>query len=140
LREAGERQLKKYLANQIGKEFAVLIEKNFSGKTENFLDVKISDGKNLKSGEIVEVQVYETEGNFLIAKNKWWLSFKTKPKSPRTPKSQLSNLEATSNPEVTQSSNLEVTLSLSKGDLRFRAWITLRQAQGDFGVLGHFVI
>ncbi len=71
LREAGERQLKKYLANQIGKEFKVLIEKNFSGKTENFLDVKISDGKNLKSGEIMEVQVYETEGNFLIAKNKW---------------------------------------------------------------------
>ena len=71
LREAGERQLKKYLANQIGKEFKVLVEKNFSGKTENFLDVKISDGKNLKSGEIMEVQVYETEGNFLIAKNKW---------------------------------------------------------------------
>jgi len=70
LREAGERQLKKFLANQIGKEFTVLIEKNFSGKTENFLDVKISNGKNLKSGDILEVQVYETEGNFLITKNK----------------------------------------------------------------------
>ena len=31
--------------------------------------------------------------------------------------------------------NLNVTLSLSKGDLRSLAWITLRQAQGDLGVL-----
>lgn len=56
LREAGERQLKKYLANQIGKEFKVLIEKNFSGKTENFLDVKIAD-QNIVSGLFYQAQI-----------------------------------------------------------------------------------
>jgi threonylcarbamoyladenosine tRNA methylthiotransferase MtaB len=56
LREAGELQLKKYLANQIGKEFMVLIEKNFSGKTENFLDVKITD-QNIASGLFYQAKI-----------------------------------------------------------------------------------
>ncbi len=56
LREAGERQLKKYLANQIGKEFKVLVEKNFSGKTENFLDVKITN-QNIASGLFYEAKI-----------------------------------------------------------------------------------
>ena len=56
LREAGERQLKKYLANQIGKEFKVLVEKNFSGKTENFLDVKITN-QNIASGLFYQVKI-----------------------------------------------------------------------------------
>lgn len=69
LREAGDAELKKFLPTQIGKELRVLIEKNGKGKTENFLDVKISEEeKKLKAGEILPVKIIAVEENFLIAR------------------------------------------------------------------------
>lgn len=66
LREIGEKELQKFLQNQIGKTLSVLVEKGGIGKSENFLDVKISDAENLKSGEIVQVKILKVEDGFLI--------------------------------------------------------------------------
>lgn len=75
LREAGQSQLNKYLANQVGKEFSVLIEKNnhknhqknYVGKTPNFLDVEIVDNiDSLKEGDIYMLPVKNFKDNFLI--------------------------------------------------------------------------
>jgi threonylcarbamoyladenosine tRNA methylthiotransferase MtaB len=63
LRETGARELQKFLAKQIGKNLSVILEKDGFGKSENFLDVKISHGK---SGEIVKVRAEEVEENYLI--------------------------------------------------------------------------
>ena len=43
LREKGQEQLVKFLQQQIGKTFDVLVEKNNLGKTKNFLNVRIID-------------------------------------------------------------------------------------------------
>jgi len=68
LREAGQKELHKLLKKQIGKIMNVIVEKDGIGKSENFLDVKISDeDKKIKSGDILEIKVCGTEGNFLIA-------------------------------------------------------------------------
>jgi threonylcarbamoyladenosine tRNA methylthiotransferase MtaB len=68
LREAGQKELHKLLKKQIGKTISVIVEKDGIGKSENFLDVKISDeAKKIKSGDILEIQVCGTEENFLIA-------------------------------------------------------------------------
>ena len=66
LREMGEKELQKFLQNQIGKTLSVLVEKGGIGKSENFLDVKISDAENLKSGEIVQVKILKVEDGLLI--------------------------------------------------------------------------
>ena len=66
LREAGSAQLQKFLQQQVGKNFEVLFEKNGSGKTKNFLDVKIS-GKKPEAGEVLEIKALGVEGNFLIS-------------------------------------------------------------------------
>jgi threonylcarbamoyladenosine tRNA methylthiotransferase MtaB len=63
LRETGARELQKFLAKQIGKNLSVILEKDGFGKSENFLDVKISHGK---SGEIVKVKAEAVEENYLI--------------------------------------------------------------------------
>ena len=67
LREAGEQELQKFLASQIGKNLTVIIEKDGVGKSENFLDVRLAEGKKLQAGEILEVQVLSVEGACLIA-------------------------------------------------------------------------
>lgn len=68
LREAGQKELHKLLKKQIGKTISVIVEKDGIGKSENFLDVKISDeAKKIKSGDILEIQVCGIEENFLIA-------------------------------------------------------------------------
>ncbi len=64
LREAGDRELQKYLQTQIGKTLKVIVEKNNIAKSENFLDVKIS--QSAKAGEILEIKVLEVEGNYLL--------------------------------------------------------------------------
>ena len=70
LREAGEKELRKFLEKQIGKKLKVIIEKDGVGKSENFLDVKIeNESQDLKSGDIVEVTASRVEGSFLIALN-----------------------------------------------------------------------
>ncbi len=68
LREASERQLQKYLKNQNGGKFKVIIEKDGRGKSENFLDIDLSNfkGQDLKVGEIIVVTT-EFKDNKLIA-------------------------------------------------------------------------
>ncbi len=68
LREAGEKELQKYLQQQIGKTLTVIVEKNNIAKSENFLDVKLITEEKLNAGEIREIRVLAVEGNFLIAK------------------------------------------------------------------------
>jgi len=48
LREKGQQQLTKFLQQQIGKTFEVLIEKNNLSKTKNFLNVRIVDNIDLR--------------------------------------------------------------------------------------------
>lgn len=73
LRQAGSKQLEKYLANQIGKEFEVLIEKNNLGKTKNFLNVRIhknnilNDSKNIIENTIVKLKIIDYNEKELIA-------------------------------------------------------------------------
>ena len=67
LRDAGEKELQKFLTTQIGKNLTVIVEKDGVGKSENFLDVRIENGK-LQAGEIVVVQALSVEGAYLIAK------------------------------------------------------------------------
>ncbi|MFM2199990.1 MAG: hypothetical protein RL769_43 [Pseudomonadota bacterium] len=50
LREKGQQQLTKFLQQQIGKTFEVLVEKNNLGKTKNFLNVRIVDNIDSRSG------------------------------------------------------------------------------------------
>lgn len=47
LRQAGEKQLEKYLANQVGKNFEILVEKNNRGKTTNFLNATLKGNSDL---------------------------------------------------------------------------------------------
>lgn len=69
LREAGAKELQKFLQTQIGKNLSVIIEKDGVGRSENFLEVRIPEASwELKSGDIVEVKILAVEGNFLIAK------------------------------------------------------------------------
>jgi threonylcarbamoyladenosine tRNA methylthiotransferase MtaB len=66
LREAGQKELEKTLAKQVGKNLKVIIEKDGIGKSENFLEVKISsNAENLKSGDIIEIKALKAEENFL---------------------------------------------------------------------------
>lgn len=67
LREAGAKELQKFLHAQIGKNLSIIVEKDGVGKSENFLDVKIIGGEELKSGDILTVKIAEVQGNFLIA-------------------------------------------------------------------------
>lgn len=69
LRETGSKQLKKYLEQQLNKNFAVIIEKNFQGKSENFLDIAIDNKPStLQSGSLVNLKPYKIQNNILIAK------------------------------------------------------------------------
>ena len=43
LRQAGEEQLKKYLATQIGKDTNIIIEQNNIAKSDNFLDIEVDN-------------------------------------------------------------------------------------------------
>ena len=68
LREAGEKELQKYLQTQIGKTLTVIVEKNNIAKSENFLDVKLITEEKLSAGEIRKIRVLGVEGNFLTAR------------------------------------------------------------------------
>ncbi len=69
LRQAGAKQLEKYLANQIDKEFEVLIEKNNLGKTKNFLNVRIDrkNTLNITENTIVKLKIINYNEKELIA-------------------------------------------------------------------------
>jgi threonylcarbamoyladenosine tRNA methylthiotransferase MtaB len=67
LREMGQKELQKFLKNQVGKNLSVIVEKNGIGKSENFLDVKIlQEDRKTKVGEILKVKVLQAEENFLV--------------------------------------------------------------------------
>jgi threonylcarbamoyladenosine tRNA methylthiotransferase MtaB len=67
LRETGQKELQKFLKNQVGKNLSVIVEKNGIGKSENFLDVKIlQEDRKTKVGEILKVKVLQAEENFLV--------------------------------------------------------------------------
>ena len=65
LREAGKIELQKYLKTQVGRTLSVIIEKDGVGKSENFLDVKITDSK-YNVGDIVEVKIVAAEKYHLV--------------------------------------------------------------------------
>jgi threonylcarbamoyladenosine tRNA methylthiotransferase MtaB len=65
LREVGEKNLKNFLQQQIGKTHRVIIEQRNIGKTENFLNVKIAEnGKKLEG--ILDVKITGVEGLQLL--------------------------------------------------------------------------
>jgi threonylcarbamoyladenosine tRNA methylthiotransferase MtaB len=79
LRQAGEKQLEKYLANQVGKKFEILLEKNNRGKTSNFLNATLKENldlltKNnshelsntLKENSLIQVKVVDYNQKELI--------------------------------------------------------------------------
>ncbi len=63
LRAEGEKQVRKFLATRIGKTERVLVESDGVGRTEHFAEVKLQGNV----GEIREVNIAGSEGNFLIA-------------------------------------------------------------------------
>ncbi len=65
LRQAGDNQLQKYLANQIGKEFLVLVEKNNCGKTANFLNVRIEENHKLLNNNLSQ-DIFKVTENSLV--------------------------------------------------------------------------
>lgn len=67
LRETGAAELQKFLKKQIGKKLKVIVENGDSSKSENFLDVKISNkSEDVKSGDILEVLITDVEESNLI--------------------------------------------------------------------------
>lgn len=80
LREVGEAELNKFMAQQVDKKMKVIVEKiengfasNFAlAKSENFLDVKIdlakAENQKVRSGEIFQVVIKKKENSFLFAK------------------------------------------------------------------------
>ena len=65
LRARGEERLKLFLANQVGKQHAVLIEKSHLGRAENFAPVRFSSPQ--KQGTIVSTMIAGIDGQDLIA-------------------------------------------------------------------------
>ncbi len=65
LREAGDKQLSKFLSNQINKTHKVIVEKNNFGRSENFSPVRLS--KDYAQGELVSVVPSSVENNVLIS-------------------------------------------------------------------------
>ena len=65
LRDAGEKQLAKFLGKQIGKEFLVLVEKNNCGKTTNFLNVRIEENPKLLNNNLSQ-NIFKVKENSLV--------------------------------------------------------------------------
>ena len=70
LRKEGEKQMKKYLSNQIGNKATILIEKtdkNFSyGKSQHFTKIKIND--KIKEGKLVNCTIIDVKKDTLSGK------------------------------------------------------------------------
>jgi len=65
LRQAGEKQLEKFLAKQVDKEFLVLVEKNNLGKTANFLNVRIENNIKLLTNNLSQ-NIFKVKENSLL--------------------------------------------------------------------------
>lgn len=66
LRGEGQMEMEKFFKQNIGTKVALLMEKNNLAHSENFIPVKI-DG-NFSSGEIVQAQLMDVQGNYMTAK------------------------------------------------------------------------
>jgi threonylcarbamoyladenosine tRNA methylthiotransferase MtaB len=64
LREAGTKQMQKFLQSRIGKTEKVLIESENKGHTEHFVEVQIL---GYQAGEIVEAEIVGVTENKLVA-------------------------------------------------------------------------
>ncbi|WP_435641998.1 tRNA (N(6)-L-threonylcarbamoyladenosine(37)-C(2))-methylthiotransferase MtaB [Micavibrio aeruginosavorus] len=67
LREAGERQMQKFLQHQVGMVRTVLMEKDNMGRTEQFAEVKLADG-SFDAGTLVTVKIEGVDGQHLIGR------------------------------------------------------------------------
>ena len=65
LREAGERQVQKHLAAQIGKTHCILMENAHMGRTEQFTEVTFAAPQ--AEGQIVTAAISGTAGHQLTA-------------------------------------------------------------------------
>ena len=65
LRAETKVQLHKFLDSQIGTTQKAIIEKNNIGRCENFTMVKIDSDQELKSGDIVEVEIAGRDDDLL---------------------------------------------------------------------------
>ena len=61
LREAGDRQMQKFLQNQVGTVRTILMEKNNMGRTEQFAEVNVIDGQ-YEPGVFVAVSIENIDG------------------------------------------------------------------------------
>lgn len=67
LREAGERQMQKFLQHQVGMVRTVLMEKDNMGRTEQFAEVKLAEG-SFDAGTLVTVKIERVDGQHLIGR------------------------------------------------------------------------
>ena len=66
LRAEGDKQLEKYLANQVGKTLSVIVEQDgFSGHSEGFAPVKLKEKAEV--GSLVNVSIKKADGQFCYA-------------------------------------------------------------------------
>ncbi|MGB1077132.1 MAG: tRNA (N(6)-L-threonylcarbamoyladenosine(37)-C(2))-methylthiotransferase MtaB [Bdellovibrionales bacterium] len=65
LREQGDKQLNRFLKNQVNKVHEVIVEKNNFGRSENFSPVRLTG--NYEQGDLLSVTPKTLENNVLIA-------------------------------------------------------------------------
>lgn len=66
LRAEGAKELQKFFAQNVNRKFNVLVEKNNTAHTENFIPVKLEEDFN--SGQIVNVELCDFNKNYMIGK------------------------------------------------------------------------
>lgn len=66
LRAEGIKELQKFFAQNMNRKFNVLVEKNNTAHTENFIPVKLE--KDFNSGQIVNVELCDFNENYMIGK------------------------------------------------------------------------
>ncbi len=68
LRALGDKSLKQLLQNQVGVAHNVLIEKDNSGRAENYMQVLVESSQKLAPGTVVQACVERVQGKTLLAK------------------------------------------------------------------------
>ncbi|MFO1243341.1 MAG: tRNA (N(6)-L-threonylcarbamoyladenosine(37)-C(2))-methylthiotransferase MtaB [Rickettsiales bacterium] len=66
LRQTGEKQLGRFLGNQVGKTASILMERNGMGRTEHFAPVYF-EGGNADTGRLASARILGHEKNYLVA-------------------------------------------------------------------------
>ena len=68
LRQASQKELHKFLEQQVGKVEKIILEKNNIGRCENFVTVKVNNNPgDLKVGQIFSAKILQHQGDDLIA-------------------------------------------------------------------------